>query len=212
MKMSLIEMIYIWLAFWKFSNVRSPSFHLAFQFGGSVHCYGKYLGRYFVITELLLWFIFPVFHIMLQPDTWWQKRVKTGNMKLKARSVLSCSTTFFSITVCLWPITFLDGLILDIYHLKLLGETRCPQRWTAFPEISNRAALIRNLCLFSEHTSENIFICSVFPSSLSDDLIFLKEVKLLSQDKFLTGMDASDFHFYGATVPIFNNSIIQELT
>lgn len=138
LKMLLIEMIYIWLAFWKFSNITSLSFHLAFQFGGGVHYYRKYLGTYFFITELLLQFSFPLLHIMLQPDTWWQKRVKTGKVKLKARSVLSSGTTFFPTTECSRPITFLDGLILDIYHLTLSGETRWPQRWTAFPETSNR--------------------------------------------------------------------------
>lgn len=169
------------------------SFHLAFQICGSVHYYGKNYGTYFFITEFLHWFIFPLFHIMLQPDTWWQKRVKTGKMKAKV-VVLSSTTTFFPITECSWPITFLLGLILGIYHLKLLGETRCPQRWTAFPDTSNRAAPIRNLCLFSEHTSENIFYN--VPSSLLHDLTFLNKVKLLSQDKFLTRTDGSGFWFF----------------
>lgn len=162
MKMLLIEIINICRAFWPFSNIISPSFHWAVQFGGRVHYYGRYLGRYLFITELLLWFIFPLFHKMLQPDAWWQKRVEAGKMKLRGRSVPSSSSTFLPVAECSWPVAFLDGLMFDIYHLKLLGETEtwCPQRQTACPEIFNGAVLIRKLCLFSEHMSENIF-CKV---------------------------------------------------
>lgn len=135
--MSLIEIIYIWLSLKMFKH-NMTLYSVMFSVWWHCPLAWEIFSKLFLFHWITIVIYFSCISYNASSDKWWQKRVKTCKMKLKARSVLSCSNMCFHITGCTWPINFLDALVLYIHRCKLLVETRCPQKWTAFPETSNR--------------------------------------------------------------------------